>query len=188
MLVPLPMVMGALSPPPDAVRLGKVPGLLGLRPGQYQAVNFRVSVGLFLLGLLCPQCVGSFQQVQRQHLVKISQGVKLGGIVGLGFQNIVKGGNGQRCIQVAIKGAGKLFFQLLKGRLVYRSLRIQGGDFGDQLFIGTGCIVQILPGEYQVPAVMALQTEIPVGHGVIALVLQQRNRQEFALRFAHFAV
>ena len=35
---------------------------------------------------------------------------------------------------------------------------------------------------------MALQAEQPVGHGVIALLLQQGYRQEFALGLGHFAV
>ena len=35
---------------------------------------------------------------------------------------------------------------------------------------------------------MALEAEVPVGHGVVAFFLQQGNRQEFAFGFAHFAM
>ena len=34
---------------------------------------------------------------------------------------------------------------------------------------------------------MALQAEEPIRQGVIALLLQQRHRQEFALGLGHFA-
>ena len=61
--------------------------------------------------VIIAQLFGGRQQIQAQHLVKISDQRQLGGIIALGLQHIVQSGDGNGGIQVAVEGGGKLFFQ-----------------------------------------------------------------------------
>ena len=81
---------------PNPVRLGKVFGLLSLVALQNQRVDSRVplagdgiaasGLGRRSPGLLLPDFLRLFQQVQGQHRVKVPDQRQLGGVGGLGLQ------------------------------------------------------------------------------------------------------
>ena len=59
-------------------------------------------------------------------------------------------------------------------------IKKQDGLFELTLVSRSG-VVQVLPVEHQVAAIVALQAKQAVGQRIISLFLQQRNREEFAL-------
>ena len=87
---------------------------------------------------------------------------------------VVQQGDGHGGVQVVAHLLEKFLFILHQNGLVHRSVRrVQGGDAGDELVEGGLGVVQVLPGEHQPLAVVALEAEESVDQGIIALLLQQ---------------
>ena len=183
----------------DAVGLRKVFGLLGLVALHDQRVNGGIALagdgvaafglGGLGLGIGFPHCCGFFQQGQAQYLIVAVQNGQLGGVIGLGLQGIIQSSDAHGGVQIIAHLLQELLLVLLEDGLIHGAiLRIQGGDLGDQLAVGGCGVVQILPGEYQSLAVVALEAEEAVSQGIVAFFLQQGYGEELALGLAHFAV
>ena len=142
----------------------------------------------FGLGVLFPQLLRLLDQAEAEHAVEVRHGGQFCGVVGLGLQRVVERGDGQRSVEVVVERVREAALQLREGGLVH--LAVAGperSDAGEELFIGRLGVVEVFPGKHQALAVMALQAEEAVGQRVIALLFQQRDREEFAAGFAHFS-
>ena len=91
-------------------------------------------------------------------------------------------------IQIVAHSLLELLLLLGKHRLVdFAVLRIERCDLRDQLVVRGLGAVHAFPGEYQGLAVVGLEAEEAVDHGIVALAFQQGHRQELALGLGHFA-
>ena len=143
---------------------------------------------MLLLRMCITYLLGCGDQIQAEHPVKIGTGSQLGGIVGLGFQNVVKGRHRKRRVEVPVQGGHEALLQSVQGlRVDLSAVGVKGGDFGNELFVGRRRVVQIFPGKDQIAAVVALEAEQAVDQRVIALLLQQGDGQKFTLGLGHFA-
>src|SRR5699024_284258 len=183
----------------QAVGLGKVLGLLGILTRLDLGLHGRVTLaglredgegtGLGRGGQLLALLGSLLQKIQAQHLVKVGNQRQLGGIVGLGLEGIVDGGNGKGGIEIVAQRGNKLLLAGVEGGLIHflAAVGVEGGDLGHQLAVGHHGVVQVFIGEDQVAPVVGLQAEEPVGQRVIALGLQEAHREELALGFGHLA-
>ena len=111
----------------DAVGFRPVLGLLGLGSGLDDGVDLRIALaldddlahGLDRGGLLLLQGLRLGDEVEGEHIVKVGDGGQLGGVVGVGLEGVVHGGDGQGGVDVAVQGLGELLLEGSEGGLVH---------------------------------------------------------------------
>ena len=123
-----------------------------------------------------------------QDLVEVGDDRELGRAARLGLEHIVEHGDAHGGVEVVVHLLGEFRAVLGAHGLVHAALVLEVGDLRKELVVGEYGVVQILPGEHEALAIVALQTEEAVGQRVVALLLKQGNGQKFALGLAHFAV
>ena len=100
---------------------------------------------------------GLAAKVQTQDLVEIVQHEQLSGVVRLVLEHVVERGDGQRGIEVVAESGVEFLTQGRDGGLVDLAVAwLQGGDLGQELLVGPGCVVEVFPREDQIAAVMWL--------------------------------
>ena len=116
-----------------------------------------------------------------RDLVEVGDDRELGRAARLGLEHIVEHGDAHGGVEVVVHLLGEFRAVLGAHGLVHAAPRPEIGDLRKELVVGEHGVIQILPGEHEALAVVALQAEEAVGQRVVALLLKQGNGQKFAL-------
>ena len=147
-----------------------------------------VSAALLRAGSLLACLVCLLEKIETQDLVEIVQQILLRRVVRLILENIVERRDAERGVEIVAQRLIELLSQRRDGLIVDRIIGwLERGNLRNQLLIRAHRVIEVFPGKDEVLAVVALQAEQAVCQRVIALLLQKRNRQKFALGFGHLA-